>query len=102
MISTDLDDEPTSLPTELALLPNYPNPFNPSTVLSFELPTRGDVSLEIYDVLGRRVASLLSNRTLPAGRHEHVFDAHNLASGTYLVRLTSNNLVRNQKILLIK
>ncbi len=102
MISTDLDDEPSALPTELALLPNYPNPFNPSTVLSFELPARSDITLEIYDILGRRVASLLNNRTLPAGRHEHVFDAQSLASGTYLVRLTSNNSVRNQKILLIK
>ncbi len=102
MISTDLDEEISTLPTELRLMPNYPNPFNPSTVLSFELPARSNITLEIYDILGRKVASLLSNHTLPAGRHEHVFDAYNLASGTYLVRLTTRDIVRNQKILLIK
>jgi 1,4-alpha-glucan branching enzyme len=102
MISTDLDEEISTLPTELRLMPNYPNPFNPSTVLSFELPARSNITLEIYDILGRKVASLLSNHTLPAGRHEHIFDARNLASGTYLVRLTTSDIVRNQKIMLIK
>jgi glycosidase len=102
MISTDLEDEISTLPTDVKLMPNYPNPFNPSTVLSFELPSTGNVTLEIYDILGRKVASLLSNHTLPAGRHEHVFDARNLASGTYLVRLTSGDLHRHQKIQLIK
>ena len=102
MISTDLDEEISTLPTKLRLMPNYPNPFNPSTVLSFELPSTGNVTLEVYDILGRKVASLLSNHTLSAGRHEHIFDARNMASGTYLVRLASNEIVRNQKILLIK
>jgi hypothetical protein len=102
LVSTDLDDESSSLPTELALLPNYPNPFNPSTMLSFDLPQSGDVTLEVFDVLGRRVALLLNQSPITAGRHELSFNANNLASGTYLVRLTAGGSIRNSKIQLIK
>jgi len=102
LVSTDLDDESPAFPTELALLPNYPNPFNPSTMLSFDLPQSGDVTLEVYDVLGRRVALLLNQSPLTAGRHELSFNANNLASGTYLVRLTAGGSIRNSKIQLIK
>lgn len=102
LVSTDLQETDPALPTQVALRPNYPNPFNPSTVLAFDLPAHGNVTLEVYDILGRRVALLLNQHTLPAGRHEHILDASNLASGTYLVRLTAGDIIRHQKIMLIK
>ena len=78
--------EEDPLPTEFALRSNYPNPFNPRTTIAFDLPSRAEVKLVIYDVLGRQVRVLVDG-TRAAGTHEVVFEASDLPSGTYLVRL---------------
>ncbi len=80
--STDADDAPS----RFALHQNYPNPFNASTTIAFDLPERSEVRLEIFDVLGRRVAEL-ANQVLEPGRHQFVWDASSYATGVYIVRM---------------
>ncbi|MCW8804847.1 MAG: S8 family peptidase, partial [Ignavibacteriaceae bacterium] len=70
-------------PEQFVLLQNYPNPFNPSTTISFSIPQASNVKVEIYNVVGERVASLV-NQTFEAGYHNLNFDASNLPSGTYI------------------
>ena len=74
------------VPSEYVLEPNYPNPFNPETTIRFGVPEAAYVRLVVYDVLGRQVRVLVEG-TRASGRHEVVFEASNLPSGTYLVRL---------------
>ncbi|MCB2199701.1 T9SS type A sorting domain-containing protein [bacterium] len=88
-------------PDQFELNPAYPNPFNPSTQLSFRLGAAASVKLTVYDLLGREVATLV-NRPMAAGQHQVTFLADDLASGVYFVRLTSGDLARTQKIMLMK
>ncbi len=90
-----------SAPKEYALHQNYPNPFNPTTVIEFVLPTADNVSLKIYDVLGREVATLLNERR-NAGVHRVSFNATNLSSGTYFYRLQSGKFTQTRKMILVK
>ena len=78
--------EETELPDAFSLFRNYPNPFNPVTHISYQLPASGEVTLEIFDLLGRRITTLVSQQQ-EAGQHEVSFDASGLSSGTYLYRL---------------
>ncbi len=93
--------EEAEQPARFALEGNYPNPFNPSTTLSYSLGRTGPVHLAVYDLSGREVAVLV-DRTQPAGRHEVTFDAGSLASGVYLSRLTAGGDVHLHKMVLIK
>ncbi len=80
---------------------NYPNPFNPQTMIQLELPTEGFVSLKIYNVLGQEVATLVSDN-LSAGSYKYVWNANNFASGIYIYRLEVNGLVLDKKMMLLK
>lgn len=80
-------DRPSELPFTVRLDNAYPNPFNPSTIIPFEINELSNVTLEVFDVLGRRVASLV-NETYSAGRYTTPFNASSLASGIYLIQLT--------------
>ncbi|MEW6509808.1 MAG: T9SS type A sorting domain-containing protein, partial [Bacteroidota bacterium] len=82
-----VDEGATTLPTEFALLGNYPNPFNPSTTIKFTMARSSEVRLDVYDVLGRLVASESLGVRTP-GTHAVKFNAANLASGSYFYRLT--------------
>jgi hypothetical protein len=86
---------------EVALYQNHPNPFNPSTSISFNLPEGGQVSLKVFDMSGKEVANLV-NSYFDAGRHSVNFDASSLASGVYYYKLTSGNFVTMKKMMLIK
>lgn len=97
----NLDDEPNNMPAELRLSQNYPNPFNPTTTINFGLPEATDVTLEVYNVAGQRVATLVNGR-MTSGYHDVRFDARNLASGVYLYRLEAAGQVRTEKMTLIK
>ncbi|MEX0661765.1 MAG: T9SS type A sorting domain-containing protein [Balneolaceae bacterium] len=88
-------------PTSFTLNQNYPNPFNPSTVISFDLPQTSDVQLDVYDLLGRNVAALVSDQ-FDAGTHEVNFNAQDLSSGMYLYRLQAGSQVLTRKLTLIK
>ena len=88
-------------PAEFTLHPPYPNPFNPSTVLSFELRVAGMVKLVVYDVNGREVVRLV-DEWRNAGAYEASFEGNDLPSGVYFARLTAGDVQQTQKLLLIK
>ncbi|MFQ3599171.1 MAG: T9SS type A sorting domain-containing protein [Chloroherpetonaceae bacterium] len=97
------------LPKTFELSQNYPNPFNPTTVINYQLPTASNVSLKIYDVLGKEVATLVNGRQ-EAGSYNFNFNASNLSSGVYFYRLqasatngaSGSNFVQTKKMMLVK
>jgi hypothetical protein len=84
------------------LLANYPNPFNPTTTIEFRTPAAGRVTLEVFNVLGQKVATLMNNELVAAGKHAVTFDAKNLSSGMYIYRMTANGFVSQRKMMLVK
>jgi uncharacterized repeat protein (TIGR01451 family) len=100
--ATDVQtDQPAELPERYALAQNYPNPFNPATRIAFDLPTAAEVRLEVYNMIGQRVAVLHEGR-LPAGRHTAQWEAGDFASGVYLYRLIAGRFVQTRKMVLLK
>jgi len=89
------------IPTEYTLYQNYPNPFNPATKIKYDLPNAGDVSLIIYDILGRKVKELVNTKQ-SAGRYEIQFNASNLASGVYIYQLIADKYISSKKMILLK
>lgn len=87
--------------TEHELLPNYPNPFNPTTNIEYKIASQTHVSLTVYDVLGRRVRTLV-NEVQEPGEYTKTFNAQNLSSGTYFIRIKADNFDRVQQMTLIK
>ena len=90
-----------TIPTTYSLSQNYPNPFNPETTIKFTLPQRSKVKLEIFDVLGR-VVSTIVNSDLDAGSYNYNWNASNFASGVYIYRLTANDFASSKKLMLLK
>jgi hypothetical protein len=90
-----------NIPEQIYLFQNYPNPFNPRTTIPFGLNQESEVVLEIFDILGRKVETLISDR-IPAGRYEIPFNAQKYASGLYLYRLRTNEQLISKKMVLIK
>ena len=93
-------------PVEFSLSQNYPNPFNPSTVITYALPVEAQVTLEVYNVVGQRVARLV-NESVSAGIHYAQFDGSGLSSGSYMYRLTAKGtdgsvFTKTAKMLLAK
>lgn len=96
--------EPTasvSRPKEFKLEQNYPNPFNPTTTIQFAVPSVSDVKLEVFNILGQKVSTLI-NRRMEAGLHTVNFNATNLSSGVYFYRMQSGSFVQTKKMMLIK
>jgi len=89
------------IPTSFRLNQNYPNPFNPSTMISFDLPSRSIVSLDVLDLLGRTVAVLVSG-DLPAGTHTQQWNAVRVPAGVYLFRLHAGSFIDTKKSILVK
>ncbi len=100
---TDADDDfgKTGLPTDYSLGQNYPNPFNPTTTIEFALPSAGAVKLEVFNVLGQQVVTLVDGY-LSAGTHLVTFDASNEPSGVYFYRLSHSNGIETKKMTLLK
>lgn len=88
-------------PRSFDLYQNYPNPFNPTTKIQFDVPVQAELTLEVYNITGQRVA-VLANGTYQAGQHSVTFDASTLSSGIYFYRLSSGSFVQTQKMTLIK
>lgn len=97
----DLDLDNSEVVSEYGLAQNYPNPFNPSTQIEYQIPTAGLVQLEVFDILGRKVQTLV-NETQEIGKYTVTFNANGLASGVYLYRLSSGNFVTSKKLFLLK
>lgn len=101
-LDTGLHETDKNMPVGFVLHPAYPNPFNPSTTIRFELDRAVHIHLSVHDVTGRQVATLVNNR-VKSGTHTAAFHAGSLASGMYLVRLqTENRTSLSQKIMLLK
>ncbi len=95
------DDESSQLAEQFVLSQNYPNPFNSATVISFDLPRAANVRLEIFNILGQKVATPV-NKHLKAGLHSVVWDGTAAASGVYLYRLTAAGYIKTKKMALLK
>jgi len=89
------------IPSTFSLAQNYPNPFNPSTLIKYGLPHEAKVKLEVYDVVGQRIAVLVDAKQ-PAGYHEAVFQNSALPSGIYFYRLQAGEFTQTQKMMLLR
>lgn len=98
---TSAEEAPEETPAVYSLAQNYPNPFNPSTVIQYSLPEASDVTLAVYDMLGREVASLVDGQK-SAGSYEVSFSAGNLSSGIYFYRLNTGNFTKIRSMTFVK
>ncbi len=106
MNPTDIESNDIEIPNSYMLKQNYPNPFNPSTTIKYSIPsveTHGNASVQlvVYDILGKKVATLVNKEQQP-GNYEVSFNAHDLPSGMYLYRINAGNFSDTKKMLLIK
>jgi hypothetical protein len=101
-LTTSIENETINdQPNSYILDQNYPNPFNPITTIKYDLPNTSDVSLIIYDILGRKVKELVNTKQ-QAGRYEIQFNASTLASGVYIYQLISEKYINSKKMILLK
>ena len=99
--SARTEQAPGAVPREYTLSQNFPNPFNPSTVIRYAIPVKSHVLLTVHNLLGQVVATVI-NQDQEAGFHEIRFDAANLSSGVYLYRLEAGKFVETRKLTLVK
>jgi hypothetical protein len=101
VISTDVDEKEVIPYAEMG--PNYPNPFNESTVISFKLKQPGNITLRVFDLFGNEVAVLIDNEYRPFGKYIEHFDAgrYDLASGVYYFSLSGEGLIIQRKMMII-
>lgn len=90
------------VPNKFELSQNYPNPFNPSTKINFSLPADSKVTMQIYDMTGRLMGTVINSEILQAGYHTVQFNGNALSSGTYFYRLTAGEFVQTKKMTLVK
>jgi hypothetical protein len=95
------DEETDLIPTEYGMDQNYPNPFNPTTTINYQIPEKNHVSLQIYDILGNLVTTLVDQEIEP-GYHSITWNASGLASGVYIYRLISGSFISSKKLILMK
>lgn len=100
-ITVGVEEINSQIPSEYLLEQNYPNPFNPSTTIQFAIPQQSYVQLEIFNTLGEKVSTLVSEE-LNAGNYKYEWNAEGLPSGIYLYRFSTENFVQTKKLLLMK
>lgn len=100
-VTVSLSDKNDAMPQEFYLAQNYPNPFNPTTTFEFALPTTQHVTLDVYNVLGQKVSTLVDDN-LNAGVHQITWEASDASSGVYFYRLTTDNNTETRKMMLLK
>jgi len=93
--------EDVSMPGNFFLYQNYPNPFNTSTIISYQLQVSSNLLLEIYDVLGNKIVTLVNEEKQP-GTYKINFDGSNLSSGIYFYTLTAGDFKSTKKLMLLK
>ncbi len=99
--ATSLKDQGSLQIKTFKLYANYPNPFNPSTIITFDLSKNQNVKLKVFDILGNEAGTLL-NGYLSAGRHTITFNADNFPSGIYLYQMEAGNFVQSKKMVLLR
>jgi hypothetical protein len=99
---TTSNESTIAIPKDVKLAQNYPNPFNPSTTISFTLPEAMNVTVTVFDVLGREVSTLAANKAFSAGTTNLTWDASGLNSGMYIYRLQANGVTMTRTMTLIK
>ncbi len=95
-------DASVGMPEEFSLEQNFPNPFNPTTTITYALPRQSLVLLEVFNIVGQKVATLVNNETQAAGFYQVQLDARDLSSGIYLYQLTAGDFVATKKLVLMK
>jgi len=100
-ISSSIREKPPVLAATFQLYQNYPNPFNGATTINFTLATSQHVTIEVFDILGRKIATLLDEEQ-PAGKHTQVFNAAGLQSGVYLCKMKAANEIQYHKMVLLQ
>jgi hypothetical protein len=106
-VSENIAQWKAAMPDKYALHQNYPNPFNPATTIQYELPSQSQVSLEVYNILGERVRTLIDGEIHAADKYTLHFDGKNqygeqLTSGVYFYRMKADNFVNSKKMILLK
>jgi hypothetical protein len=99
--TTSVEQVSGAIPREYELCQNFPNPFNPTTTISFSLPSKSFVSLNVFDLLGREVTTIIFEE-MPAGNYSHQWNAANMSSGIYFYRLQAGSFTETKKLVLIK
>ena len=99
--ATDVTTDRSTIVKRYSLSQNYPNPFNPSTTITFSVGTYSNTSLRVFDMLGREVATIVSEK-LPAGTYTRQWNASNMSSGIYFYRLQAGNYLETKKLILLK
>lgn len=100
-VPVGIDDYIAGVPSGFTLSQNYPNPFNPSTTIEYDIPAPEFVTLEVFDILGRKIETL-ENGTQQAGRHSVIWDGEDAASGIYYYSLRAGNSTESRRMILLK
>ena len=91
----------SNTPDNYNLFQNFPNPFNPTTIIRYDIKTKGDVELKVFDLLGREITTLVNENQTP-GTYEVVFDATSLPSGVYFYQLKAGDFIETKKMVVLK
>ena len=94
-------EEQAFAPQRFQLFANYPNPFNPSTIIKYQVPQTSLVTLRVFDILGREIAFLV-NEEKPAGTYSIQWNASNMSSGVYFYRLHAGYFIDTKRMILLK
>ncbi|MBE0572745.1 MAG: T9SS type A sorting domain-containing protein [Ignavibacteriaceae bacterium] len=98
---TSVEENNSSVPLDYVLFNNYPNPFNPSTIIRYSIPNQSKVVIKVYDILGKEIETLV-NETKPVGIYELTWNAASLPSGVYYYQLRAGDFIQVKKMMLLK
>jgi hypothetical protein len=98
---TSVKESGTEYPGSFSLAQNYPNPFNPATTINYSIPKQSNVTIKVYNVLGKEIMTLV-NEYKSTGNYKVEFDAKNLSSGIYFYQMKTNEFIQTKKMSLLK